>query len=145
MTLTKYRKKRDFGNTPEPRGGSAKSKGQLAYYVQRHDARRLHYDFRLELGGRLLSWAVPKGPSLDPADKRLAVHVEDHPLAYGTFEGVIPPKQYGAGTVLLWDRGIWEPEGDPTQAYRQGRLKFRLDGKKIVGPMEFNPHGSAPE
>lgn len=133
MSLAKYRKKRDFGKTPEPRGRTAQSHQQLEYFIQKHDARRLHYDFRLELAGKLLSWAVPKGPSLDPADKRLAVHVEDHPLEYGTFEGVIPPKQYGAGTVLLWDRGIWTPEGDPAKGYRQGRLKFHLEGKKLSG------------
>ena len=133
MSLAKYRKKRDFGKTPEPRGHSATSNQNLSYFIQKHDARRLHYDFRLELAGKLLSWAVPKGPSLDPAHKRLAVHVEDHPLAYGTFEGVIPAKQYGAGTVLLWDRGIWKPEGDPVKAYRQGRIKFQLQGKKLSG------------
>jgi len=133
MSLDKYWKKRDFGKTPEPRGTSSKSSQQLSYFIQKHDARRLHYDFRLELAGKLLSWAVPKGPSLNPADKRLAVHVEDHPLSYGTFEGVIPPKQYGAGTVLLWDRGIWKPEGDPAKGYRQGRLKFRLQGEKLSG------------
>lgn len=133
MSLQKYWKKRDFEKTPEPRGHSAKSGSQLEYFIQRHAARRLHYDFRLELAGKLLSWAVPKGPSLDPADKRLAVHVEDHPLSYGSFEGVIPPKQYGAGTVLLWDRGVWKPIGDPAKAYRQGRLKFQLEGKKLSG------------
>ncbi len=133
MSLQKYRQKRDFQKTPEPRGEKVKTGSRLAFYIQRHDARRLHYDFRLELAGKLLSWAVPKGPSLNPADKRLAVHVEDHPLAYGTFEGVIPPKQYGAGTVLLWDRGIWKPIGDPAQGYRRGRLKFHLEGKKLSG------------
>lgn len=133
MSLQKYWKKRDFEKTPEPRGRAEKSGSQLEYFIQRHAARRLHYDFRLELNGKLLSWAVPKGPSLDPADKRLAVHVEDHPLSYGSFEGVIPPKQYGAGTVLLWDRGIWKPIGDPAKAYRQGRLKFQLQGKKLSG------------
>lgn len=133
MSLEKYWKKRDFEKTPEPRGHPGKSRPQLEYFIQRHAARRLHYDFRLELAGKLLSWAVPKGPSLDPADKRLAVHVEDHPLAYGSFEGVIPPKQYGAGTVLLWDRGIWKPVGDPAKGYRQGRLKFQLEGKKLSG------------
>lgn len=133
MSLEKYQEKRDFGKTPEPRGKAAKSRQQLAYFVQRHDASHLHYDFRLELEGTLKSWAIPKGPSLDPADKRLAVHVEDHPLDYGTFEGEIPAHQYGAGTVLLWDRGIWIPAGDPIEGYRKGRLKFRLEGRKLSG------------
>ncbi len=103
------------------------------YVVQKHAATRLHYDFRLELDGTLKSWAVPKGPSLDPSQKRLAVHVEDHPLDYASFEGVIPPKQYGAGTVLIWDRGVWTPQGNPRDGYRQGVLKFRLDGEKLHG------------
>lgn len=133
MSLEKYREKRDFGTTPEPRGKPAKSRPQLAFFIQRHDASHLHYDFRLELEGALKSWAIPKGPSLDPADKRLAVQVEDHPLDYGTFEGVIPAHQYGAGSVLLWDRGIWIPTGDPIEGYRKGRLKFRLEGRKLSG------------
>ena len=101
--------------------------------MQKHAATRLHYDFRLELDGTLKSWAVPKGPSLDPSQKRLAVHVEDHPLEYAKFEGVIPPKQYGAGTVLIWDRGTWQPQGNPRDGYRKGVLKFRLDGRKLHG------------
>ena len=105
----------------------------LSFVIQKHAARRLHYDFRLELDGTLKSWAVPKGPSLDPADKRMAVHVEDHPLAYATFEGVIPPGQYGAGTVIVWDRGTWIPDGDPRKGYRQGKLKFELHGEKLQG------------
>jgi bifunctional non-homologous end joining protein LigD len=127
---------RDFGQTPEPRGGksAAKKEDRLRYYIQRHDARRLHYDFRLELDGTLKSWAVPKGPSLDPHVKRLAVEVEDHPLEYGEFEGTIPEKQYGAGDVLLWDKGVWIPEDpDPAQALRKGRLHFRLEGEKLHG------------
>src|SRR4051794_9634806 len=94
---------------------------------------RLHYDFRLELDGVLKSWAVTKGPSLTPGEKRLAVHVEDHPLDYGAFEGTIPKGQYGGGTVLLWDRGVWEPEGDPRKGYAKGHLRFRLHGEKLRG------------
>jgi bifunctional non-homologous end joining protein LigD len=133
--LQRYREMRDFSATPEPRGAARSSarKG-LRYYIQRHAATRLHYDFRLELEGVLKSWAVPKGPSLDPADKRLAVQTEDHPLEYGEFEGVIPENQYGSGEVLLWDRGAWTPEDDdPAQALRRGRLHFRLEGEKLHG------------
>jgi bifunctional non-homologous end joining protein LigD len=138
MALEEYNRKRDFRKTPEPSGRVARAKmaaaSPLSFVVQKHAARRLHYDFRLELDGVLKSWAVPKGPSLDPGEKRLAVHVEDHPMDYGGFEGVIPEGQYGGGTVLLWDRGSWIPEGpDPAEAYRKGALKFRLDGKKLRG------------
>ena len=134
MALEVYRRKRDFRITPEPAGRLAKKKSQqLSFAIQKHAASHLHYDFRLELNGVLLSWAVPKGPSLDPNDKRLAMHVEDHPLEYGGFEGIIPPKQYGAGTVLLWDRGVWIPREDPVAGYRQGKLKFDLDGEKLQG------------
>lgn len=132
--LTKYWDKRDFTITSEPRGKvGAKTRKHLAYFIQRHHAHRLHYDFRLELDGTLKSWAVPKGPSFDPADKRLAVHVEDHPLDYGTFEGEIPVHQYGAGKVVLWDKGTWIPQGDPREGLREGHLKFRLEGEKLSG------------
>jgi bifunctional non-homologous end joining protein LigD len=133
MSLTLYQRKRNFQNTPEPQGKQGRSGKSLRYVIQKHDATRLHYDFRLELDGTLKSWAVPKGPSIDPADKRLAVHVEDHPLDYGSFEGVIPAKQYGAGPVVLWDRGTWVPLGDAREGYREGRLKFKLDGEKLKG------------
>ncbi len=144
MALERYREKRDFKATPEPRGRVAPKKRQdLSFVVQKHAASHLHYDFRLELDGVLLSWAVPKGPSLDPADKRLAMHVEDHPLEYGDFEGTIPTKQYGGGTVLLWDRGIWIPKGDPAADYRKGHLKFDLVGDKLRGGWALvRTHGS---
>jgi bifunctional non-homologous end joining protein LigD len=131
--LRAYRAKRDFGVTPEPEGDAPRRPGQLSFVIQKHWARRLHYDFRLELDGAMKSWAVPKGPSLDPRDKRLAVHVEDHPVSYSTFEGTIPPKQYGAGKVIVWDRGTWQPIGNPRAAYRAGSLKFDLHGKKLHG------------
>lgn len=133
MTLRRYHEKRDFGRTPEPRGESPRGKGAGRFVIQKHAATRLHYDFRLELDGVLKSWAVPKGPSLDPGDRRLAVHVEDHPVEYGSFEGAIPRGEYGGGTVVLWDRGTWHPEGDPAAAYTKGHLRFRLDGEKLQG------------
>src|SRR3954469_13534706 len=134
--LDRYNAKRDFTRTAEPRGKTTRrKKGTLSFVVQKHDATRLHFDFRLELDGTLKSWAVTRGPSLDPADKRLAVQVEDHPLDYGDFEGTIPKGQYGGGTVQLWDRGYWEPEGDktPEQALASGDLKFVLDGQRLHG------------
>ncbi|MFC1459727.1 non-homologous end-joining DNA ligase [Microvirga arabica] len=130
--LAAYRAKRDFTKTSEPAGKASRRRG-ASFVVQKHDASRLHYDFRLELDGVLKSWAVAKGPSLVKGEKRLAVEVEDHPLQYGDFEGTIPDGQYGGGTVLLWDRGAWEPEGDPHEAYEKGRLTFRLDGEKLKG------------
>jgi bifunctional non-homologous end joining protein LigD len=132
-SLTDYQSRRDFARTPEPRGRLRAPGRARSFFVQKHAASRLHYDFRLELGGVLKSWAVPKGPSLDPGVSRLAVHVEDHPLDYGGFEGTIPEGQYGAGTVLLWDQGLWLPEGDPVEAYRNGRLLFTLEGRKLRG------------
>ena len=132
--LAVYRAKRDFKKTAEPSGAKkvAASK-RLRFVIQKHAATRLHYDFRLELDGVFKSWAVTRGPSLDPADKRLAVEVEDHPLDYGDFEGTIPKGQYGGGTVMLWDRGYWEPEGDPDEMLKKGDLKFTLDGDKLHG------------
>ncbi|HXL14508.1 MAG TPA: non-homologous end-joining DNA ligase, partial [Methylomirabilota bacterium] len=134
MPLATYRRKRDFDKTPEPRGKKkgASRKG-LLFVVQKHAASRLHYDLRLELDSVLKSWAVPKGPSLDPGEKRLAVEVEDHPVEYGSFEGRIPRGQYGGGSVLLWDRGTWVPIGDPHEGLRRGNLKFELRGKKLQG------------
>lgn len=131
--LLTYKQKRDFTHTPEPVESGLTKSAALSFVVQKHAARALHYDFRLELDGTLKSWAVPKGPSLDPTQKRLAVHVEDHPLSYADFEGVIPPKQYGAGTVIVWDRGTWEPIGDPREGLSTGNLKFRLNGEKLQG------------
>lgn len=133
MTLDKYDAKRDFSKTPEPRGEIAQSGARLSFVIQKHAASKLHYDFRLELDGTLKSWAIPKGPSLDPKDKRLAVHVEDHPVSYGSFEGTIPAHEYGGGEVIVWDRGSWTPVGDPAEGYRKGHLKFRLDGEKLSG------------
>ncbi len=142
--LAPYRRKRDFHRTPEPPGtharhrkasrGLARPIGGLTFVVQKHQASRLHYDFRLEHNGALLSWAVPKGPSLDPSVKRLALAVEDHPLEYAAFEGVIPEGEYGGGTVMIWDRGTYAVEGaDLDRGLKQGELKFRLNGKKLKG------------
>jgi bifunctional non-homologous end joining protein LigD len=142
VTLDTYRGKRRFDRTPEPpgevvrrpRGRATASSGR--YVVQRHRATRLHYDFRLELGGVLMSWAIPRGPTLDPGQRRLAVHVEDHPLSYYAFEGVIPKGEYGGGDVIVWDWGRWTADPDTpdaARALRDGELKFRLDGQKLHG------------
>jgi len=133
--LQEYQRKRDFNATPEPTGKRRRDRPvhALQYCIQKHDASHLHYDFRLELDGTLKSWAIPKGPSLDPKVRRLAIHVEDHPLDYADFEGHIPEGHYGAGDVIVWDRGIWEPEGDPRSAYAKGKLRFRLRGEKLAG------------
>lgn len=131
MSLREYRRKRNFSRTSEPEGGAHRS--GLAYCIQKHDASRLHYDFRLQHGDVMWSWAVPKGPSLDPTDKRLAVQVEDHPLDYRTFEGTIPEGEYGGGTVMIWDEGEWEPQGDAASEHRAGKLKFTLYGEKLRG------------
>lgn len=132
MALEVYRRKRDFTRTQEPEGSESASAGH-AYLIQKHAARRLHYDLRLEMDGVLKSWAVTKGPSLVPGEKRLAVHVEDHPLDYGSFEGTIPKGEYGGGTVMLWDTGSWEPIGDPARGYNKGHLEFALHGEKLNG------------
>jgi bifunctional non-homologous end joining protein LigD len=141
MALTTYNKKRNFKNTPEPKGEGGK-KNYFRFAVQRHNASRLHYDFRLELGGVLKSWAVPKGPSMNPADKRLAVMVEDHPVSYIHFEGKIPEGNYGAGTVEVWDKGLFFPinkdvekisEKEALLALKNGELKFFLKGEKLEG------------
>jgi bifunctional non-homologous end joining protein LigD len=132
VSLREYHRKRHFAKTPEPQGTEAKMSGR-SFVVQKHDASHLHYDFRLEDHGVLKSWAIPKGPHLDPSVKRLAMEVEDHPVEYGSFEGIIPQGEYGGGTVMLWDRGTWEPIGDAKEGFRTGRLKFKLFGEKLHG------------
>src|SRR5690348_11181257 len=135
-SLKTYRAKRDFSKTTEPRGenqGGSRRAQERVFVIQKHWATRLHYDFRLELEGAMKSWAVPKGPSFDPNDKRMAVHVEDHPISYNRFEGQIPAGQYGAGKVIIWDKGYWIPLEDPRKGYRDGKLKFELHGLKLKG------------
>jgi len=131
--LSLYRKKRDFSITPEPSGDASAPAGGRRFVIQMHAARRLHYDLRLEFGGVYKSWAVTRGPSLDPKDRRLAVEVEDHPIEYGTFEGTIPWGEYGGGTVMLWDRGHWVPEGDPRKAFKKGHIAFEFKGERLKG------------
>jgi bifunctional non-homologous end joining protein LigD len=143
--LQVYRRKRKFNVTPEPRGRVRRSEGHQ-FVIQKHAARRLHYDLRLELGGVMKSWAVTRGPSLVPGEKRLAVHVEDHPIEYNAFEGTIPAGEYGGGTVMIWDRGRWHPEGDPDAGYKKGHLDFTLEGKKLHGRWHLvRMHGRAGE
>jgi bifunctional non-homologous end joining protein LigD len=157
MKLNEYRKKRNFAATPEPQGATVtekKGNGSLIYTIQKHMASHLHYDLRLEWRGVLLSWAVPKGPSLDPAVKRLAMQTEDHPVEYSDFEGVIPAGQYGAGTVMLWDRGTWQPESaDVGASLQEGEIKFTILGRNskvrgswfapgALGKILFDPPGS---
>ncbi|OFA08359.1 DNA ligase D [Duganella phyllosphaerae] len=132
-SLKTYKSKRDFTITPEPAEGGAEGGEHLAFVIQKHWASRLHYDFRIELDGVMMSWAVPKGPSYDTHDKRMAVHVEDHPISYNDFEGTIPAKHYGAGKVIIWDKGSWQPHGDPRQGLAAGNLKFTLHGHKLRG------------
>ena len=149
--LKEYRSKRNFGVTKEPKGspdGRARAK-LLKYVIQKHQASHLHYDFRLEWGGVLLSWSVPKGPSLDPSVKRMAIQVEDHPVEYGGFEGIIPEGEYGGGTVMLWDTGTWTPDDpDVDASLRKGELKFSLAGKKLRGSwvlVRTRGYGSKPQ
>ena len=143
MGLQVYRRKRKFNVTPEPQGRVRRTEGHH-FVIQKHAARRLHYDLRLELGGVMKSWAVTRGPSLVPGEKRLAVHVEDHPIEYNAFEGTIPAGEYGGGTVMIWDRGRWHPEGDPYAGYKKGHLDFTLEGEKLHGRWHLvRMHGRA--
>src|SRR6201989_2754727 len=134
LDIETYNRKRDFSKTKEPKGRKLKGKGD-SFVVQKHDASRLHWDFRLELDGVLKSWAVPKGPSLDPGENRLAMRTEDHPLDYGGFEGTIPKGEYGGGTVMLWDQGGWipDPRKDPRKTLAEGHLHFTLEGERMKG------------
>jgi DNA ligase D-like protein (predicted 3'-phosphoesterase) len=140
MLLEEYRKKRSFTETPEPVGRVRRAGRSRIFVVQKHDASRLHYDFRLEINGVLASWAVPKGPSMNPAEKRLAIRTEDHPLEYADFEGVIPEGQYGAGTVMVWDKGEYKPEYDvpPDEQLARGKIEMALHGKKLRGVLRWS-------
>ncbi len=138
-----YKAKRDFGKTPEPGAKRASAKGN-SFVIQKHAARRTHFDFRLEHDGVLKSWAVTKGPSLDPGEKRLAVRTEDHPLEYGGFEGVIPKGEYGGGPVMIWDEGTWEPINDPDEGLAKGDLKFRLHGASPERRLRAGAHEEGP-
>lgn len=131
--LDTYREKRDFTKTGEPAGARQQARKGRGYLIQKHEARNLHFDFRLEHKGVLKSWAIPRGPSMDPGDKRLAVRTEDHPIEYGSFEGTIPKGQYGGGTVMLWDEGTWEPIEDPEEGFKEGKLKFVVHGQRLQG------------
>src|ERR671913_426485 len=131
-SLATYQAKRDFSITSEPKAKRGMARGDR-FVVQKHDARRLHYDLRLEMGGVLKSWAVTRGPSLVPGEKRLSVHTEDHPMEYLTLEGVIPKGEYGGGTMIVWDQGRWRPEGDPRKSYAKGHLDLSLDGQRLKG------------
>jgi len=133
--LDEYQRKRDFSKTAEPKPSRSSKRGPLRFVVQKHRASALHYDFRLEAGDAMRSWAVPKGPSLDPRQRRLAMEVEDHPLEYANFEGIIPEGEYGGGTVMIWDEGVWAPmeDVDPARAIDSGEIKFVLDGTKLKG------------
>jgi bifunctional non-homologous end joining protein LigD len=133
MKLTEYHKKRNFGKTSEPAGDLRTEVANNIFVVQKHQASHLHYDFRLAIDGVLKSWAIPKGPSTDPKDKRLAIMTEDHPLEYANFEGTIPEGEYGAGTVEIWDHGTWEPINDAQTGLQQRKLEFKLHGKKLKG------------
>ena len=137
MPLENYRKKRSFDQTPEPAGRVRRTGRKRMFVVQKHAASHLHYDFRLEIGGALVSWALPKGPTLDPSSKRFATMTEDHPIEYAEFEGVIPEGHYGAGTVIVWDRGTWEPVNDPNDGMKAGKLVFRIHGEKLAGLWEL--------
>jgi bifunctional non-homologous end joining protein LigD len=148
MSLQRYREMRDFTRTPEPRGEkrparSARSDEPLRFVVQKHAASGLHFDFRLEIDGVLKSWAVPKGPSEDPGEKRLAVHTEDHPVEYAEFEGTIPEGEYGAGVMKIWDAGTWIPDEAPLAGYRRGHLRFELKGRRLKGHWTLVRMGNA--